>query len=58
MTIAWILTAVIAIDIGIAMIFLVWDMYKKIKKMALKGLQIVRKAKKYLAQKYPEIKIL
>jgi hypothetical protein len=42
MTIAWILTAVIAIDIGIAMIFLVWDMYKKIKKMALKGLQIVR----------------
>jgi hypothetical protein len=32
--IAWVLTAVIIIDIGIALIFLSWDMYKKIKKMA------------------------
>jgi hypothetical protein len=56
--IAWILTAVIAIDIGIAMLFLIWDMYKKIKKMVLRGLQIVRQAKKYVEQKYPQIQIL
>ena len=56
--IAWILTAVIAIDIGIAMLFLIWDMYKKIKKMVLRGLQIVRQAKKYVEQKYPQSQIL
>ena len=56
--IAWILTAVIAIDIGIAMLFLIWDMYKKINKMVLRSLQIVRQAKKYVEQKYPQIQIL
>ena len=44
----------IAIDIGIAMLFLIWDMYKKIKKMVLRGLQIVTQAKKYVEQKYPQ----
>jgi len=37
------------IDIGIAFIFLLWDMYKKIKKMALRALQLSTQARKYLA---------
>jgi hypothetical protein len=40
------------------MLFLIWDMYKKINKMVLRSLQIVRQAKKYVEQKYPQIQIL
>lgn len=32
--ISYILTAVIVVDIGIAMVFLIWDMFKKLKKIS------------------------
>jgi hypothetical protein len=40
------LTAVIVVDIGLAMLFLIWDMFKKLKKI---GLRIALLFKKCIA---------
>lgn len=44
--ISYILTAVIVVDIGLAMLFLIWDMFKKLKKI---GLRIALLFKKFIA---------
>jgi hypothetical protein len=48
------LTAVIVIDVGLAMLFLIWDMYKKLKKISIKILALCAKFKNMIKPDEPK----
>ncbi len=52
--IAYILTAVIVIDVVLAMLFLIWDMYKKLKKISLRMLALCSKFKNMIKPDEPK----
>ncbi len=50
------------IDIGLAMIFLTWDMFKKLRKMALRIVFLLKKFKNYVSksdsnQEEPDLRV-
>jgi len=50
MTLAYILTAVIVVDVGLAMVFLIWDMFKKLKKIGMRIVLLFNKFRMFIKE--------